>query len=90
MSVSVIGYYAKLIYKSFWLCLYFSSVFVYQFTLFLMLSFLLYFLVEVKQNKLEKSLLDTKNVYILDCSTDVFVWYVLLCVKILLFSSLFF
>lgn len=30
--------------------------------------------VEIKQKRLEKKLLDTKNVYILDCSTDVFVW----------------
>ncbi|CAL1292808.1 unnamed protein product [Larinioides sclopetarius] len=30
--------------------------------------------VEIKQKRLEKKLLETKNVYILDCSTDVFVW----------------
>ena len=30
--------------------------------------------VEVPHNKLTPSLLNTKNVYILDCLTDVFVW----------------
>lgn len=32
--------------------------------------------VEVPHNKLVKTLLETENVYILDCFLDLFVWYV--------------
>lgn len=36
--------------------------------------YLFYLTVEVPDNVLVKSLLDTKGVYILDCHADVFVW----------------
>ena len=33
-------------------------------------------LVEIPKKKLTKDLLDTKNVYILDCWSEIFIWYV--------------
>ena len=37
---------------------------------------LFFFSVEIPKGRLVQKLLDTKNVYILDCKSDLFVWYV--------------
>lgn len=38
------------------------------------ICFIFCFKVEIPQNVLKQKLLDSKNVYILDCKSDLFVW----------------
>ena len=43
----------------------------------------MFFIVDTPGEKLTTKMLETKNVYILDCHSEIFVWYVKILSKIL-------
>ena len=58
----------------------------------LLMQFFIFFIVDTPGEKLTTKMLETKNVYILDCHSEIFVWYVKILSKNLSlgFSSSFF
>ena len=50
----------------------------------------MFFIVDTPGEKLTTKMLETKNVYILDCHSEIFVWYVKILSKILSLSFSFF
>ena len=50
----------------------------------------MFFIVDTPGEKLTTKMLETKNVYILDCHSEIFVWYVKISSKILFLGFSFF
>ena len=50
----------------------------------------MFFIVDTPGEKLTTKMLETKNVYILDCHSEIFVWYVKILSKILSLGFSFF
>ena len=50
----------------------------------------MFFIVDTPGEKLTTKMLETKNVYILDCHSEIFVWYVKILSKILSLGLSFF
>ena len=56
----------------------------------LLIRFFMFFIVDTPGEKLTTKMLETKNVYILDCHSEIFVWYVKILSKILSLGFSFF